>query len=219
MENWKLYRTTYWHGNKIIYEVSDEGHVKKNGILIDLDKDYQHFGYYRFGGGYFVHRAVAELFIPNPDNKPCVDHIDTNTFNNRVSNLRWVTYKENQNNPLTKQHQSESLKGRIIDDAWRDNISKGTKEGMAKMPNEKKEKLKHYGNKFGTGKRTDEQRVNISKGTKEAMNRPEIKAKVSKSLRDRKANWMNNGTISKQIPKIEQQNYIDNGWYYGRLSY
>ena len=45
-----------------------------------------------------IHRLVAQTFIDNPHNKPHVDHIDRNKINNDVSNLRWVTKSENQQN-------------------------------------------------------------------------------------------------------------------------
>lgn len=41
-----------------------------------------------------VHRLVAEAFIPNPENKPTVDHKDGNRQNNAISNLRWASYSE-----------------------------------------------------------------------------------------------------------------------------
>ena len=108
-ELWKTYKTTYarrW-GHRI-WEVSNLGRVKCNGEIVE---PYMR-GNYLFISTFKIHRAVAELFIPNPENKPFVDHINTNTLDNKSENLRWVTCKENNNNPLTRKKRSESLKGR-----------------------------------------------------------------------------------------------------------
>lgn len=56
-----------------------------------------------------VHRLVAEAFIPNPNNKPCIDHINGNRRDNNVNNLSWVTYHENSLNPITLSRLRESV--------------------------------------------------------------------------------------------------------------
>jgi hypothetical protein len=60
-----------------------------------------------------VSRLVAEAFIPNPDNKPQIDHIDRNRQNNSVNNLRWCTHSENMRNPKTIEHCRNLNLGRV----------------------------------------------------------------------------------------------------------
>lgn len=76
------------------------------------------------GRKYSVHRLVALSYIPNPENKPEIDHIDGNILNNNVYNLRWVTRKENENNPITLSRISKANKGKIITVEQRAKISK-----------------------------------------------------------------------------------------------
>ncbi len=89
------------------YEVSNLGRIKSlnynhtgcEKILKPVNDGKGYLKVFLFKNGkrknFQIHRLVAQTFIPNPDNKPCVNHIDCNPSNNCINNLEWCTYKEN----------------------------------------------------------------------------------------------------------------------------
>lgn len=91
-------------GYEGLYQVSTLGRVKnsRSGKVLKVGKQingYLQVSLYKNGKSkrYYMHRLVAQAFIPNPQNKPQVNHIDENKENNYFENLEWVTAKENSN--------------------------------------------------------------------------------------------------------------------------
>ena len=165
IEEYKEYKRAYKRKCLYrVYEVSNLGNVKCNGVLIEpIHKGYSHIG------GFAIHRAVAELFIPNPENKPCVDHIDTNKQNNRADNLRWVTPEENLLNPISRERRIKALKGRKMPDKFGEIQSK-IKLQLYKNNPELKEKV---GPKRGN---------HYPKMTEAALNKPPVKEETKQKL-------------------------------------
>lgn len=92
------------------YEASSEGRIRshynsgcslrKEPILVKFDKNSKGYSLISFyhkscRKRVLVHRLIAMTFIPNPENKPCVNHKNGNKKDNRVENLEWCTFSEN----------------------------------------------------------------------------------------------------------------------------
>ena len=112
-------------GYEGLYEVSSYGRVKSlnyggcKGKVRIMKQTFNNNDYLMVGltkdkkrKKWTVHKLVAQTFIENVENKPCVDHISTVKTDNRVENLRFVTHKENNNNELTKKHNREAENNR-----------------------------------------------------------------------------------------------------------
>ena len=130
--------------NNLMIKVSNEGdiytldhtNIRKNGRIDNrkgkkLKPKIDKYGYETIvlskdgiRKNYTVHRLVAKAFIPNPDNKPTVNHKDGNKLNNKVDNLEWATYSEQ------KRH---AWKYNL---AWKSRNTNGTFIKKEVMPNE-----------------------------------------------------------------------------------
>src|SRR5689334_20246619 len=82
------------------YKINKSGQIKRNKKLLKnqiASNGYVNVCLCRKGKPkvFRLHRLLAITFIPNPQNKPCVNHKDGNRKNNTLANLEWVTFSEN----------------------------------------------------------------------------------------------------------------------------
>ena len=103
--------------NYIIFKTGKVFSLRSN-IFMKTRKD--SFGYLQIGiykkdhkkrKWYGVHRLLGLLFIPNPVNKPQIDHINRNSLDNRLINLRWATRQEQGNNQKLRESNTSGVKG------------------------------------------------------------------------------------------------------------
>lgn len=126
-----------------LYQISNHGRVKRlisvkcnKERLLAITKDLKR-GYCRVmlskgnkASRFLIHRLLAEHFIPNPENKPCIDHINGIRDDNRIENLRWCTHSENNNFPLSILNKSIAQKALAQNEYWRKKRSESSKKAM-----------------------------------------------------------------------------------------
>jgi hypothetical protein len=98
MEDLEIWKNIVGYEN---YQISNLLNVRNsNGLIlkISLNSNYYRFGLSKNNKLKYIrlHRLVAIAFIPNPENLPCINHIDGNKLNNNIDNLEWCTYRHNQ---------------------------------------------------------------------------------------------------------------------------
>lgn len=200
------------HMNEVWAEIPGMEHylVSSKGVILNTTS-----GLYlkpRYRGGYVrfilydsnhntkqvsAHRLVAELFIPNPEGKPHIDHINGIRDDNRVENLRWVFPNENARNPITRQRQRDGLKGHIVSKECREKIS------IANTGKKRSAETRQKLHDLGIGRTPANKGVPMTAASKE---------KLSKSLKEGYQSGRIKPTCTKPVELCDSDGTIISRW-------
>ena len=152
-----------------------------------------------------AHRLVAAAFIPNPENKPHINHLNGDKTDNRAENLEWCT-------------RSENMRHALATGLWKQYDRQGEKNPMFGKHHSADAKQKIADVHRGT---------HHSEETKRKMSETRHKMKLSETHKQRigenarKANtgrkWIHKGGTQKFVKPEELQQYLDDGWEQGKI--
>lgn len=223
------------------FEISSYGRVKcPDGTIKDFSNCpksvyYQvHLGksYTKSKYGVAVHRLVAEAFIPNPENKPEINHKDGNKHNNRVDNLEWCTQSENvkhawETGLFDRQHHIDVHKGKRLSEDHKRKIGQAQKGRVKSLEERKHISEGQRGRKFSEehkrklseahrGKTlSDECKQKLSIAHRKYYESPEARAKTGLVAKGKI--WVTDGVTNKRILPDQIEDFLQIGFRRGKI--